>query len=249
MELEKIIEKVCFIVRMASRHLDDEFHIVKHSANPATNIDIKVGRFIESALREIIDIDVISEDIPHKQHIKKRNFWLVDPIDGTMNFIAGSPDFSISVALIDENYKSLASVVYIPRHNVTYTATLGGGAYVNGSRIVKRKPILKIVSYGLAEDAKENQAEISKSMLNLISGDYVLRQSGSASLDICRVAAGTWSGFFEKRLYAWDIVGPNLIAEESGCFSLIDETDNAEKYDYFLGTDAEILQDLIKLTR
>jgi myo-inositol-1(or 4)-monophosphatase len=220
-DLENTVNDVSMLVKQASLFLKDSVRTFGEEKNPSTNVDILISDFLSSSLKHIIDIDVLSEESVSSFKWTSDHIWLIDPIDGTMNFIAGTPDVAISVALVDKNFDAFLSVIYLPFYDEIYTAIKNEGAFLNGKRIIHEIPKLDIVSYGLPGDASARIKQITKAITNLIRSGYVLRQSGSAAIDICRVARCTWKAFFEDGLYVWDVAAANLIALESGCSTFI----------------------------
>jgi myo-inositol-1(or 4)-monophosphatase len=143
--------------------------------------------------------------------------WVVDPIDGTVNYVYGLPHYAVSIAA-ERDGRVVAGVVSAPALEVEYAATLGGGATCNGGPIrVRSAPPLEnaLVSTGFSyeTDIRTRQAHAVARMLPLVGN---LRRQGSCALDLCAVAAGQSDGYVEEGAYAWDHAAGGLIATEAG---------------------------------
>ncbi len=143
--------------------------------------------------------------------------WIIDPLDGTNNFLAGIPHFAVSIALADGD-EVVLGCVHDPIRNETFTARRGGGAYVNGERIgVSAQDRLDgaALGVGLSFDP-DRRAEMVEQLPPLLSRAGVLRTLGSASLDLAYVAAGRFDAVWYLSLHAWDVAAGGLLVEEAG---------------------------------
>ncbi|WP_374327215.1 inositol monophosphatase family protein [Azonexus sp.] len=244
-DLETAVNEVSMLVKQASLFLRDSIKTFGEDKNPSTNVDILISDFLSDSLRRVVDVDVLSEESASSFNWTSERIWLIDPIDGTMNFIAGAPDVAISVALVDKNFNAVLSVIYLPFYDEVYTAIKNRGAYLNEKPINHEHPKLDIVAYGLPADASVRLDQIAKAITILIRNGYILRQSGSAALDICRVAKCTWKAFFEDGLYVWDVAAANLIALESGCSTFIALSGDSYQCNY-ISCNTETLLDEMK---
>jgi len=144
--------------------------------------------------------------------------WFVDPIDGTTNFLYDLPTWTVSLGAHDAEGE-LAAVVFCPPLNETYTATRGGGAFLNGTRIYCNEinniaHCLIATGFNYSPDNRLIQAaRIPKIIANIRD----IRRLGSASLDLCFVAVGRYDAYYEEHLFPWDLAAGTLIAKESGC--------------------------------
>ena len=144
--------------------------------------------------------------------------WVIDPLDGTTNFIHGLPIYSISIALIQDN-EVLVGVVLEPNRNECFHATKGGGAFCNESPI-SVSPLSKLGDSLLATgypfyDFEKLDQYIS--ILNsLMKNAHGLRRLGSAAVDLAYVAMGRYEAYFEYNLNPWDIAAGTLIVQEAG---------------------------------
>ncbi len=143
--------------------------------------------------------------------------WVVDPIDGTTNYLHGLPGFAVSIAA-ELHGTTVAGVVADPMHNETFTAVAGGGARRNGEPIsvaTVDDPSLALVSTGFSYDPerRRRQAAVLVAVLPAV-GD--LRRMGAASVDLCSVACGRVDAHYERGLQPWDYAAGALVATEAG---------------------------------
>jgi myo-inositol-1(or 4)-monophosphatase len=205
-----------------------------------------VDECLTAGLQDVCAYEVISEERKTNMTSANRLYWLIDPIDGTMNYISGSPDFALSVALVDYRLTAFLGLVFIPRHNELYSAVRGNGAFRNHLPIHTKKATLPIVSYGISEDSRSKARRVAEMLEAFVSAEFHLRQSGSAAIDICRVATGMWSGFIEDGLFSWDVAAANLVATESGAISKIQRLEESNKLNYLCGNDHGIASFMAK---
>lgn len=144
--------------------------------------------------------------------------WVIDPLDGTVNYSAGLPYFSVSIGVRHEG-RTIVGVVYAPRLDELYTATLGGGAMRNGMPIHvsgKQELCTSLVCTGFPVDKHINPDNNTDNLLSILPLVRDVRRMGSAALDICNVAAGSFDAFWEINLHEWDVCAALLIAQEAG---------------------------------
>ncbi len=143
--------------------------------------------------------------------------WIIDPIDGTVNFFHGLPLWCCSVALL-ENGRTIAGAVYAPVMNEIYTARAGGTAYCNGKPISvsgTRRIEEAIVATGIDKKTRDlsNSMRLLERLTSTIQRPRIM---GSAALDICHVACGKADGYYESGIFLWDAAAAGLIAERAG---------------------------------
>ena len=143
--------------------------------------------------------------------------WLVDPLDGTINFLWGVPHWCVSVAAYDAD-GGLAGVVHDPNRGETFTAVRGGGARLDGAPIAVRPPTavseaLVATGFEYTAEARARQARLLATVLPAVRD---VRRFGAAALDLCWVAAGRFDGYFETGLKAWDRAAGEMIVREAG---------------------------------
>ena len=150
----------------------------------------------------------------------KTHRWLIDPLDGTTNFLHSIPHFAISIALQREN-ELVAGLIYNPANGDLFTAEKGKGAFFNDRRIrvaARRKMEDCVIATGVPHRGKANhQGYLSQ--LNRVMGAVAgIRRLGAASLDLAWTAAGRFDGYWEQDLHAWDIAAGLIILREAGGF-------------------------------
>ena len=177
---------------------------LKGPADFVTNSDKKVEKIIiEELTKSKKKFSILSEEIGEIKNLDKDNYWIIDPIDGTTNFLHGIPHFAISIALKSNN-EIISGVIFDPIKNEMFYAEKNNGAYFNNQRIrVSKKK--KIDQCLFATGGKKEV----KNSLNV-------RKSGSASLDMAYVAAGRYDGYFQNNLHLWDIAAGVILINESG---------------------------------
>lgn len=157
--------------------------------------------------------------------------WVIDPIDGTANFIHGYPNYAISIALRVKGAIQQA-VVYNPASNDLFTASKGEGAFLNGRRIrvsKRTKPNEFLVGFAFPSGPSEGSQSVKRKMLALTESTAGIRKSGSAVLDLAYVACGRLDGYICFGLKPWDLAaGVLLVSEAGGLF-----TDPDGNSDYF----------------
>ncbi|MDX8531580.1 inositol monophosphatase family protein [Mesorhizobium sp. VK25A] len=155
---------------------------------------------------------VEGEDAQHR--------WLVDPLDGTTNFLHGIPIFSVSIAL-ERQGQIVASVVYNPAMDELYTAERGGGAFLNDRRLRvagRSKLTDAVIGCGVPHLGRGQHGNFLIELRNVMAEVSGVRRLGSAALDLAYVAAGRMDGFWETRLSSWDIAAGILLVREAGGF-------------------------------
>ena len=173
-------------------------------------------------------------------HDENDNVWIIDPLDGTTNFIHGFPQYCVSIAL-QQRGQITQAVVYDPTRNDLFTATKGAGAYLNEKRIrvTKRDKISDaLIGTGFPFRAGDNIDEYMKMFKIMTQSCAGLRRPGSAALDLAYVACGRLDGFFEKGLQPWDMAAGSLLITESGGImgTFAGESDYLYKGDVLAGT-------------
>lgn len=146
--------------------------------------------------------------------------WLIDPIDGTTNFLYDLPGWAVSVAALDAA-GAIAGAVYVPALDELFTAARGGGAFLNGRPIrcgTVTDPATALVATGFGYVAEQRARQGARVAL-LLPQVRDIRRFGAASVDLCHVAAGRLDAYYEEGLGPWDFAAGELIAREAGCRS------------------------------
>jgi myo-inositol-1(or 4)-monophosphatase len=187
-------------------------------ANFVTDYDKKVQNALQSGLSEIVpDALFIGEEGSTAEYSEIGRYFIVDPIDGTMNFIKDLRASSISVALAENGRVQLAAV-YNPYLDEIFYAERGKGAFCNGKPIhVSEEPLENgIVIFGTSPYDEDLSEKSFKLAYEYFRKALDIRRTGSAAIDICAVAAGRAELFFELMLSPWDYAAGSLIVEEAG---------------------------------
>ena len=169
-----------------------------------TNSDKKVEKIlIEELTKSRNKFSIISEEIGEVKNSDKDNYWIIDPIDGTSNFLHGIPHFAISIAL-KSNKEIVSGLVFDPIKNEMFYGEKNNGAYFNNQRIRVSK--------------KKNRDEclFATGGKNEILNSLNVRKTGSAALDMAYVGAGRFDGYFQKNLNIWDVAAGIIIVNEAG---------------------------------
>ena len=167
-----------------------------------TNSDKKAEKILIDELSKK-KYSIISEEVGKIVKENDKNFWIIDPIDGTTNFLHGIPHFCISLAFVSDN-EIISGVIFDPIKNEIFYAEKNCGAFFNNQRVrVSKKKNLDECLFG-------SNAEGIKNI------DLNIRVSGSAALDLAYVASGRLDGFFQKNLHIWDIAAGIILLSEAG---------------------------------
>ncbi|MBP3755581.1 MAG: inositol monophosphatase [Lachnospiraceae bacterium] len=191
-------------------------------ANFCTEMDEKIQAFLIDKLSKVIpDASFLGEEDGQDEFTSKMESgycFVIDPIDGTSNYIYEYRPSVISIALLRDGAPYMA-VVYNPYDDMVFSAIKGEGAYLNGERIMSSEAPLSdsLTVFGTAPyytELQERSFEIAKNLLPLCVD---LRRSGTAAWDMCCVAMGRCSLYFELKIQLWDYAAAGLIAAEAGC--------------------------------
>jgi myo-inositol-1(or 4)-monophosphatase len=205
--------------RIQKDHLGHQYRVeYKGEINPVSEVD----KLCEKAISQIIldafpDHDLLTEESDFKG--KGSPFkWVIDPIDGTTNYIHGFPFFCVSIGLEIEGEMKLG-VVYDPLFDELFRAEIGKGAFLNGSRIsVSRAKDLdrSFLTTGFPYDVREHADFYLRFFRQFMTKSVAIRRPGSAALDLCYVAAGRFDGYWELKIHSWDVAAGSLIVTEAG---------------------------------
>ncbi|WP_329198994.1 MULTISPECIES: inositol monophosphatase family protein [unclassified Streptomyces] len=185
-----------------------------------TEMDIAAEKLITGILAERRPHDGLlgeeGADSPGTSGVR----WVVDPLDGTVNYLYGLPSWSVSIAA-EYRGETVVGVVAAPMRAQTYHAVLGAGAWQGDVRLRCRAaaPLdqaLVATGFAYLQDRKEQQAEVVRRILPRVRD---IRRAGSAALDLCDVAAGRLDGYYERGLNPWDLAAGALIAREAGALT------------------------------
>jgi myo-inositol-1(or 4)-monophosphatase len=191
------------------------------SKSSATDLVSDADREAERTIRELLETErpqdgLVAEEGSRAEAASGRR-WVVDPLDGTINFLYGFPAWAVSVALEDAD-GALVGVVHSPIHGETFCAARGEGAFL-GERALRVRPArpleqsLVATGFSYEPDRRAVQAE---AIAKLLPRARDIRRAGAAALDLSWVAAGRLDAFFERGLHHWDWAAGRLLVEEAG---------------------------------
>lgn len=215
-----MIEKVIDIVRESSRFMKERDFTVECKgtvSNNVTSADIAVQKYLKEKLLSLMDDCGFYGEESNQQDYQKENLWVVDPIDGTTNFIRDLGCSCISVALVKSG-EPVLGVVYNPYRDEMFWAEKGRGAFLNGSPIHVSDRNLEHSLFCTAFSLyNKNLAKPCQNILEKMYGrcdDF--RRFGSAAIELASLACGRVDLYFEIRLFPWDFAASEIIIREAG---------------------------------
>ena len=219
----KAARRAASIINRASFDLEQ----IKVEQKDQNDFVTEVDREAEAAIIDVLlttypDHAILAEESGASNGLNdsSENVWIIDPLDGTTNFIHGFPCYCISIAL-QQNGVVTHGLVYDPAANNLYTASKGGGAYLNNRRIrVSKTDRLSKALIGTGFAGRKKDPDALKAFLKMFEvmtmNAQAVRRPGSAALDLANVACGHYDGYYEKDLKIWDIAAGALLVAESG---------------------------------
>lgn len=213
----------------------------------------QVDQFAEKAIIEIIQKNypghhILGEETGHLEaNTQDAPTWIIDPLDGTTNFLHGIPHYAVSIAIVHQG-KVQHGVVYDPTKDELYSASRGSGAQLNGKRIRVSKVEKfekSLLATGIPFRDFHRLDQYMNSFKTIIPKCMGVRRAGSAALDLAYVAAGRIDGFWEYDLGSWDIAAGLLLVQEAGGFvSDINDEQNCLDTGNIIATTPKIFQTL-----
>jgi myo-inositol-1(or 4)-monophosphatase len=194
-----------------------------HAKSTPTDLASEADLAAEAAIRDVLadrrpDDALLAEEGGGDRRLEPgRLRWIVDPLDGTINFLFGIPQWCVSIACEDER-GTLAGVVYDPMRDEAFAATLDGPATLNGEPVAIRPPAPlaeSLIVTGFAYDAavRERQAAL---LARVLPRARDVRRMGSAALDLAWLAAGRYDAYFERTVQPWDVAAGSLLVRRAG---------------------------------
>ncbi len=191
---------------------------MKGDKDLVTEVDQESERLIVGHLLESFpDHNIIAEEGQYPQGDAPFR-WIIDPLDGTTNYAHGYPWFCVSISL-ESAGELLAGVIYNPMHDELFTATKGGGAFLNGQRlhVSRRRPLQNsLLGTGFPYDCASDPLNNFDNFIAFQKAARGIRRAGAAALDLAYVAAGRLDGFWELKLNPWDVAAGVLLVREAG---------------------------------
>ena len=226
---------------------------LKGPGNFVTASDIKVEKILVEELQKARPTySILSEEIGEINNDESFK-WIIDPIDGTSNFLHGIPHFAISIGL-EHDKEIICGIIYDPIKDEIFTAEKGNGAYLNNKRMrVSSRSKLEecIIFTGGPKRTSKDRELILKEYNNFSAKVHIpVRKLGSASLDMAYVAAGRCDGFWQRNLNYWDIAAGIILAKEAGGF--VTDFDGKNEYvqnKTILATNSKINKEMIEVLK
>ncbi|MDR1799195.1 MAG: inositol monophosphatase [Bifidobacteriaceae bacterium] len=198
-------------------------HTKSSATDVTTAMDVKAEQLIRQMIRARRPQDAILGEEGGTAAGSSGLTWVVDPIDGTVNYTYGLPDYAISVAVVagpgdPAGWRILAGCVHAPARQALWWAGAGLGAYANGRRLRLRQavaPGLSLTGTGFGYRPEKRQAQAAE-LAGLLHQLRDIRRAGSAAIDLCHVADGRLDAFYERGLNPWDMAAGALVVTEAG---------------------------------
>lgn len=189
------------------------------SIDLVTEVDHACERLVVEAIAaERPEDAVLAEESHHEDDPGRGWRWVIDPLDGTVNYAHGYPRFCVSIG-VEKDGVARVGVVYDPLLDELYHATRGGGAWLGERRLaVSRQDQLgrALLATGFAYDVHRSAVDNLDCFARVLKAARGIRRDGSAALDLCYVAAGRLDGYWELKLHPWDVAAGRLVVEEAG---------------------------------
>ena len=242
--------------RSLKRDLGEVEHLqvsLKGPRNFVTAADHRAEEIVRGELAKARpDYGFLGEEGGAREGSDKTHRWIVDPLDGTTNFLHGIPQFAISIALKRED-TIIAGVIYNPANDELYIAERGKGAFLNDQRLRvagRRKLAECVVACGLPHIGRGNHELFRREMTEIQDRVAGLRRFGAASLDLAFVAAGRLDGYWERNLSPWDIAaGQIMVRKAGGIVSGIDGKDDALQTGHVVCGNEFVHAELVKILK
>ena len=194
----------------------------------------------------------LAEESGKAEGTDKTHTWIIDPLDGTTNFLHAIPHFAVNIALSREGV-IVAGVTYNPATGDLYWAEKGKGAFMNDKRLRvsgRRELIETILATGIPFAGRPGHAQFLKELHQLTQRVSGIRRFGSAALDLAWVAAGKFDGFWERSLNPWDIAaGILLVTEAGGKISGVDPSEDVLETGNLVASNLELMPQILERLR
>lgn len=220
--------------RIIFRFLDqmDKVEISEKTQNDfVTQVDrLSEETIITQIKKSYPDHAIFAEESGYMKGFNEDYCWVIDPLDGTRNFMHGVPHFAISIAVMKKGAVELG-LVYDPIRQELFTATRGQGAYLNSRRMrisANKKFEQTLIGTGFPYKNKEKIHTYLKTFQTVFANGGDIRRAGSASLDLAYVASGRLDAFWESDLQIWDVAAGALMIKEAG--GMVTDFKNGENY-------------------
>jgi myo-inositol-1(or 4)-monophosphatase len=211
-------EAAASYLRRVERPTDPQAWTLKGSRDFVTEVDRTAERIIADSLHDgAPEGRIVGEELS-PEVTTDGLVWVVDPLDGTTNFLHDFPSYAVSIAAAVDGIVEAGVVLHVPR-NETYAAWRGGGAWLDDRRLgVSRisEPEFALIGTGFPFRDLSRLEEYQRQFGRVAAATSGIRRPGSAAIDLADVAAGRFDGFWELRLSAWDIAAGSILVREAG---------------------------------
>ena len=250
-DLIKIIKKAGKILRKG--YYSNKEVSLKAKKDLVTKYDVAVEEYLKKKFsKKFKEFNIIAEESDNSS-VEFNNSIIIDPIDGTTNFVNGVPHTAISVGVYKDKKPYLA-VVYNPILDELYEAKIGCGAYLNGKKleVSKEENFQKaLIATGFPYSSGTNNDDLDdviKKIKDILPLCQDIRRLGSASIDLCMVAKGVFEGYYEMNLKAWDVSAGILILTEAGGKITNTEGNEYKLFEdkYIVASNSKIHEDFLK---
>jgi myo-inositol-1(or 4)-monophosphatase len=225
-QLSPLLSVMIDAARLAGAGLREDFVKIasleierKIGPDPVSAADLRSESTLQSALSSAYpDYGFLGEEGGLVEGRDEDLTWVVDPLDGTANFLCGLPLFAVNIALVSGG-KVVAGVTHLPMLEETFWAERGGGAWLNGSpiRVSGQKELIRsILAVGIPFAGKPRHGQFVAEMERLTPRVLGLRRLGAAAVDMAYVACGRFDAYWEQSLNAWDMAAGVVLVEEAG---------------------------------
>ncbi len=252
-------QKLIEIIKEAGKILKDGYFSNKEvnfkaKKDLVTKYDVAIENFLkEKFSKEFTNFNIIAEE-SNNTNIEFKDSIIIDPIDGTTNFVNQVPHTAISVGVY-KNKKPYIGIVYNPILDELYEAKIGEGAFLNGKKIeVSQETSFQksLIATGFPYSNSTNQDDLNdviKKIRIVLPLCQDIRRLGSAAIDLCFIARGTYEAYYEMNLKAWDVSAGIIILEEAGGkFTSLDGSEYTLFEDkYIVASNGHVHSELIKL--
>ncbi len=222
-EIRELLRFSAGIAREAGAVLKKGFHqhlSVKYKGriDPVTQFDLKAEKLITSQIRKRYPTHAILAEEGTAVESESPYRWVIDPLDGTVNYAHGFPMYCVSIA-VEYETEAIVAAVYDPERDEMFSAGLGLGSKLNDRKIsvsserrLERSLLATGFSYKVSTDRRNNLGLFAR----MVKTAQAVRRPGSAALDLCWLAAGRIDGFWELQLHPWDTAAARLLVTEAG---------------------------------
>lgn len=226
-QYEELLDSAVRAAGLAAQHIktvgrptDPSSWGEKGTSDFVTQVDRNCEQIIaESLLRDCPGTTVVGEELsPEATNIGEGIVWVVDPLDGTTNYLHDYPAYAVSIGVIADGSLIAGAVVDVLRDHV-YGGVLGGGAWCDGSRLQVSStgsPALGLIGTGFPFKSLYMLDEYLDQFAKILTATSGIRRSGSAALDLANLASGKLDGFWELSLAPWDVAAGTLLVREAG---------------------------------